>query len=56
MNGAREELGTDAASGVLNELKQIVGLVSDSFKEVRVSMYKNHNAKAEPSNASTRSR
>ena len=56
MNGAREELGTDAASGVLNdsELQQIVGLVSDSFNKVRVSTYNSHNAEAGPSNASTR--
>jgi Fanconi-associated nuclease 1 len=56
MNGAREELGADAASGVQNEVQQAVGLVSDSsFEEVGASMCQNNNAEAGPSNASTRS-
>ena len=52
MNGAREELGADAASGV----QQVVGLVSDSsLEEVGQSMCQNNNAEAGPSNASARS-
>lgn len=50
MNGAREELGVDTASGVKNEVQQVA---SDPFDEVRASTCQNNNAEAGPS--STRS-